>query len=280
MPSSSIAPGTMMSVPRWRPGRSLRGLWSERWAHWKIKSERAQGKSAAALATLEDAERRYPASIALRLLGRDLYRETGRDEEAATELNTIERLILSAPYRYATPEGRLSLGRFFRLRGADARKVLDQFYDVATKEAARPRRRLSRHGRAGPGEARQRPGGGDAPKGAEGRRRGPAVPLPAGPGVLGRGSDRVGQGAGRGAEDQPAAMPTACLLQADHLIDSERYAEAEPLLKRVFDVNPHEPRAFAYQAVLAHLRSDPEGEAAARRVGPGAAGRRTPRSTT
>ena len=49
-------------------------------------------------------------------------------------MNTIERLILNAPYRYATPEGRLSLGRFFLLRGADARKVLDQFYDVATKQ--------------------------------------------------------------------------------------------------------------------------------------------------
>ena len=82
---------------RMAAGEIARGLWSERWAHWKIKAERARGKSAAALATLEDAERRYPASIALRLLGRDVYRDNGRDEEAATELNTIERLILSAP---------------------------------------------------------------------------------------------------------------------------------------------------------------------------------------
>ena len=37
------------------------------------------------------------------------------------------------------------------------------------------------------------------------------------------------------------------------------------ILKRVWAVNPHEPRAWAYQAVLAHLRSDRDGEAAARR---------------
>src|SRR5262249_56826918 len=51
----------------------------------------------------------------------------------------------------------------------------------------------------------------------------------------------------------------------DHLIDAERYAEAEQILKRVFAVNPHEPRAWAYQAVLAHLRNDADGEASARR---------------
>ena len=245
-------------------GDRVAGLWSERWAHWKIKSELARGKSAAALATLEDAERRYPASIALRLLGRDLYRETGRDEDAATEMNTIERLILSAPYRYATPEGRLSLGRFFLLRGADARKVLDQFYDVATKEAARPRRRLSRHGRAGAGQAGRRPGGGDAPEGARRpppRTRGSTTCWPA------RSRPRIATGSDKALAEALKINPhhvDSLLLQVDHLIDAERYAEAEPLLKRVFDVNPHEPRAFAYQAVLAHLRSDPTGEAAAR----------------
>ena len=55
------------------------------------------------------------------------------------------------------------------------------------------------------------------------------------------------------------------LLQADQLIDAERYAEAEQVLKQVLDVNPHEPRAWAYRAVLAHLRGDRDGEAAARR---------------
>src|SRR5262249_3546740 len=51
---------------------------------------------------------------------------------------------------------------------------------------------------------------------------------------------------------------------ADQKIDSERYAEAEEVLKRILDVNPGEPRAWAYRAVLAHLRTDPEGESAAR----------------
>ena len=54
-------------------------------------------------------------------------------------------------------------------------------------------------------------------------------------------------------------------MKADQLIDGERYQEAEQVLKQVLDVNPLEARAWAYRAVLAHLRGDPEGEASARR---------------
>ena len=42
-------------------------------------------------------------------------------------------------------------------------------------------------------------------------------------------------------------MPTACCSVADQLIDGERYSEADKILKQVLDVNPHEPRAFAYR---------------------------------
>ena len=50
------------------------------------------------------------------------------------------------------------------------------------------------------------------------------------------------------------------LLVADEMIDGERYSEAERVLEQVFLVNSREPRAFAYKAVLAHLRNDPAGE--------------------
>ena len=68
------------------------------------------------------------------------------------------------------------------------------------------------------------------------------------------------------------------LLQVDQLIDGERYAEADRVLKQVLDINPREARAWAYRAVLAHLRGDKEGEAS-RAVRPWRNGRRTPRST-
>ncbi len=39
--------------------------WNEPWRHWKIKSELARGKYADALVSLEDALRRFPASVAV-----------------------------------------------------------------------------------------------------------------------------------------------------------------------------------------------------------------------
>ena len=153
-------------------------------------------------------------------------------------LNAIERQISSAPRRYATPEGQVALGRFFLLRGADPKKVLDQFYDVAIKRAPRFRRRLPRHGRAGPREAGLRPGGRDAPQGAQGRRprtRGSTTCWPA-PSPTTTAPARPRRWPRR-SKINPRHVDSL-LLQADQLIDSERYAEAEKVLDQVLDGQP------------------------------------------
>ena len=57
------------------------------------------------------------------------------------------------------------------------------------------------------------------------------------------------------------------LLLANHLIDAEEYAEAGATLSRALKVNPWHPEAWAYRAVLAHLRNDSAGETEARENG-------------
>ena len=56
----------------------------------------------------------------------------------------------------------------------------------------------------------------------------------------------------------------ARLLLADGLIDREAYSEAAELLDSALKVNPHHPKAWAYRAVLAHLKNDRAAEKAAR----------------
>jgi tetratricopeptide (TPR) repeat protein len=53
----------------------------------------------------------------------------------------------------------------------------------------------------------------------------------------------------------PKHIPSLLLL-ADHLIDGEQYDEAEKQLALVLSVNPYQPEALAYRAVLANLRND------------------------
>jgi tetratricopeptide (TPR) repeat protein len=239
-------------------------FWGERWAHLKLEADLARGRYAEALRTLEAAERRFPGSVSLHLLGRQVYRFNNRDEAAANEMNALSRLIMAAPERYATPEGRLVLGRFFLLRGADARKVLDQFYDVVTRQ--NPDFPDAYYATAELALEKQ-----DNALAATTLRKAPrdAADDPRYHYLLARAfsdDDRV-----QSEKELAEALKInprhvdSLLLQVDHQIDSERYAEADAGLKRIFEINPHEPRAWCYKAVLAHLRNDPQAEEAGRK---------------
>ena len=54
------------------------------------------------------------------------------------------------------------------------------------------------------------------------------------------------------------------LLLADRSIDAEDYPQADRLLDQIQEVNPWNPEAWAFRAVVAHLRHRSEAEAAAR----------------
>jgi tetratricopeptide (TPR) repeat protein len=208
--------------------------------------------------------RRFPASVALRLLGRDVYRYNGRQEDVAGWMEDLERVVMGSPQRFATPEARVSLGRFFLLRGADSKKVLDLFYDVAIRQE--PGLIEAYFATAELALAKQ-----DFALAAEGLRKAPkeAAKDPRFHYLLACAyspEDRAGSD-----RELAAALKInpqhvdSLLLAADHLIDSEKYDEAGKRLEQALNVNPHEPRAFAYRAVLAHLRNEPDGEAAARK---------------
>src|SRR5206468_11031716 len=57
------------------------------------------------------------------------------------------------------------------------------------------------------------------------------------------------------------------LLLADHAIDAEEYAAAGEMIQKALAVNPWQPEAWAYRAVLAHLRNDSSAESDAREKG-------------
>jgi tetratricopeptide (TPR) repeat protein len=238
--------------------------WSEPWRHLKIRCQLATGKYGDAIASLEDALRRFPASVTLRLLGREVYRVNGRDQEAAAELDSIDRLIQSGIRRYATEEGFIALGRYFLLRGTDARKILDQFYDVVTKQ--KPEFADAFYATAELALEKE-----DYALAAETLRKAPKVASqdPQYHFLLARAlSAEDRSGSGKALAESLRLNPRhvdSLLLQADQLIDGERYDEAGRILKQVLDVNPLEARAWAYRAVLAHLRGDNEGESSARR---------------
>ncbi len=88
------------------------GAWSEPWRLLKIRTELIRGKDAEALAALEDALRRFPASVQLHLLGREVYRYNGRDQDAVSALDAIERMVAASPRRFSNAPGLIALGPF------------------------------------------------------------------------------------------------------------------------------------------------------------------------
>ncbi len=188
----------------------------------------------------------------------DVYRYNGRAEDVPRLMEDLERIVMGSPQRYATPEGRVALGRFFlhpRRRfprrcstsSTTSRSTSSPAWSRPTspppswpwpsRTSPSPPRRSARRPRPPP------------------RTRGSTTCWPA---PFSGGPHRLRQGAGRGPEDQPAPrrQPPARGRPPDRLREVRRGGEGFEAGRST--VNPHEPRAFAYQAVLAHLRNDPE----------------------
>ena len=241
------------------------GALGERWDALRIQSELARGEYRAALDALEVGTRRYPASLTIFLVGRDARRFGGRGDREAAAMVAVERRVLQAPQRYASPEGQVALGRFLLLRGADPKQVLDRFYgaviagdpDFVDAYLASAELALDKQDYGLAVETlRKAP-----PKAAEDPR------------------SHYLKALAFSEDDRPQAEKSlaealkinprhadSLLFKADGLIDAEKYADAEKLLGQVLEVNPTEPRAWAYRAVLAHLSGDREKEAETRRT--------------
>jgi tetratricopeptide (TPR) repeat protein len=239
--------------------------WSERWRILKIAAEMRRGKYPEAMDSLDRAVRRFSASIPLRLMAIDVYRFNGRQDEVPRLLESLENVVMGSPQRFATPEGLIALGRYFLLTGRDSRKVLDLFYDPALKRE--PTMLEGYFATAELALAKQ-----DYALAADSLRKAPksAAQDPRYHYLLASAyspEDRTGSDKelAEGLKLNPNHVDSLLLL-ADHQIDSEKYDEAAKLLKHAHEVNPHEPRAFAYLAVLAHLRNDADGESAARKM--------------
>ncbi len=238
--------------------REIAGDEGEPWSLLRIDAELERGKFKEANETLNEALGRFSRSIQLRLAARRVHLLSGRDQEASADLETIEELIVRANGRYSTPEDRLALGRYFLIRGADARTVLERFHDPVVKEHpdlvegyyATAELALEKDDFALAAATLRK-----APKAAAQDPRYHAL--------LAQALDHddpagMAKALATALKINPRHVPSL-LLEADRHTDSERYPEAAEALKRALEVNPREPRALARQAVLAFLKGDMDG---------------------
>lgn len=239
---------------------------SEEWPLLWVESLMLTGKYPEAHAVLTNALARYPRSIRLRWVGREVVRYNSHPELAQEYLNDIRTLVSGRQSNYTDPADFLIVGAVALLSGADPKDVLRRVYDPIQKAdatlrdvyLARGELALSKHdfdlaAKAFASGLKQHPDDADFHYGmalafADGDR------------------EQMGESLESALKHNSRHLPSLLLL-ADHKIDAEDYTSATKLLDEVSKVNPWHPDAWAYRAVLAHLKNDLPGEASARESG-------------
>lgn len=240
------------------------GEWGESWFVLKIQCAMTLGRYPDALKTLDEGLEKYGTSVRLRWLGAEVCRYNGRDRRAKQLLDEIDRLVEQAAWRYSDPESQLVLGRHYLERGADPKQILQTLYGnikrlmpgYAPVFVACGQLALEKN---------------DYQLAADEFRR--AIELdPADPDAhcgLARAyapsDDERSSAAIQAALKLNPHHIDSLLFLVDQYVDGERYDEAEKLLNRIAAVNPRQPLAWAYRAVIAHLRNDADEEQRCRR---------------
>lgn len=238
----------------------------EREEEWRVllaKSLLATGRYPEATNAISSALERFPISIQIRVVGREVYLSNGQKAVAQSMLDEINELGGNRRWGFREPATVVALGRAALLLGADPKLVLDNFFEPAKKTDPKFREVYLAIGEL----ALQKQDFALAAKNYQASLKlFPDDPdIQFGLAEAFSMSDRAESSKALAAvfEANPNHVP-ALLLQADHAIDAEDYSAAESIVESVRKINPHHPEAWAALAVVRHLRGDFAGEKQAR----------------
>ncbi|MBI5772275.1 MAG: tetratricopeptide repeat protein [Verrucomicrobia bacterium] len=237
----------------------------EGWHLLLLRAQLATGQYTNAFAALTNALERYPmnSSIQLRLLGRDVFLANGEEDRAKDMLAEINQLASSRTWAFRDATNRIIIGRAALLLGADPKLVLEKVYDPAKKTDPACR---EVHLAAGELALDKQ----DFALAARSFQDGLKKFTNDVDFLFGLAKSHALGDRGQMLEILDAALnqnsnhAPSLLLLADYQVDAEDYAEAAETLARIDAVNPAHPEAWAYRAVLAHLKSDADAEHKAR----------------
>ncbi|MCH7687141.1 MAG: tetratricopeptide repeat protein, partial [Planctomycetes bacterium] len=235
--------------------------WGEDWSVIKAEAEQIIGDYEASHLTVETGLKRYSSSIRLRMTGRQACLLLGDSEQAGKYLHEIERLASNAPWRYTDVEDLVTLGRAALVIGADARDVLDGFFDRARKRAPNHRLPYLAIGTLALEKHDSELAANTFQKAITQYPDDPDLYFGLAEAFASSDSQKSAISLAKTLELNPNHIP-ALLFKVDQFVDSEQYAEAHKWLVRIRTINPHHFELWAYRAVLAHLENDPKGEIA------------------
>lgn len=228
-------------------------VFGEEWYLFKAEAELQTGRYKDAFNTISAGLGRYAWSIRLRQTGIEAARMSGNVTQGSVWQAEMNDVVGRAAWRYnGDADSLVALGKVAAANGADARQVLEVFYDRALTVSPSHRGAMLAGGELALSKK-------DFALAAE--------TFEAGVKAYPNDSD-MHFGLARGIEStqpplaahhlaealrlNPRNIP-ALLHKAEDEIDSEHYDDAAKLLEKVLAINNSHPVAWAYKAVLAHL---------------------------
>jgi tetratricopeptide (TPR) repeat protein len=238
------------------------GAWTEEWHLLLIHGLSALGRTDSAASAAETLEARYMDSLSALLALHDVRRATG-DRRAADTLERMRKLFTTPGARLQRADELVVAGQVALRLGDEPRAVLETYFDPAAKKDPSYRDTYLAAGTLALDKH-------DDALAAQWFRQGMAKLGPDADLQLGlarsfqHSDTKAMVRALDGALKMNPRLVPALLLRAEHAVDGEDFAGAHRALEAARAVDPNHPLAWAFEAVLAHLRNDPAGETRAR----------------
>jgi tetratricopeptide (TPR) repeat protein len=232
---------------------------SEEWTILLSKALLTLGEYADAQTTISNALNRYSGSLRLRLTARDVYFQNGQPELAKDVVREISTLAATRAWAYRDAASVVALGQAALLMGADPRRVLDNMFNRVKQADPSYRETYLAIGQLALDKYDSDLAAKTFQEGLDHFADDPDMLWGLAKAYSNGDRTQMLPVLEKALERNPRHAPSLLLL-ADHLIDAEEYDKADEMLAKVLAVNPHQPEAWAYRAVLAHLRNQPQEE--------------------
>jgi tetratricopeptide (TPR) repeat protein len=247
-----LAKGDYELVARIGEAAVEKGLKAPDWRILRFKALREMGQIETALDESRKALAVYPGNFEILMLRYDLAKLLGKSDIEAESLKGINEAAKSKASKDRTAVETVSLGRAAVALGADAQKVIAQYFKVAQSKDAKLEVAYLAEGNL----ALEKD---DAKRAADVFRaglkaHGETADLRLGLARAFHSSDRE-----KAADSLKKALElnphhsAAHLLRAEMLIGGEKFVEAEAAIQQVIDLDEHQPVAWSLRAVVAYL---------------------------
>jgi tetratricopeptide (TPR) repeat protein len=234
-----------------------RGLESPEWRRLRVRALMELGREEEARDAVQLAIKTFPGDLELLLLQHDNALRFGRRDLADQALRDIDAAARAKPAKTRSASDWVVLGKAALALGADPRKVIAQYYQVAQKQDAK-------HEAAWLAEGELALAKHDAQRASEVFRAGlkahgesTALRMGLARAFAGSDSEKTAENLNRVLEVNPMHAG-ALLLRAEHLIRAEKYLDAEGAIQKVLDLRDNHPEAWALRAAIARLNSADE----------------------